>query len=163
MERSPMKTSYFASELNNNRWPQPSEIERYFLAPPGERWFCDTGNDSAGFQLKGAEGTAHLKSGWGGRVDIDLQMWGHPTFGVLLIWSKWDGKKSHSFASRGDLTRLREIVRTTHGDPMPVGLYVPHEVAWKAVKEFLENEGALPRSIEWIANEDLPSNTFPAR
>ena len=37
----------------------------------------------------------------------------------------------------------------------------PRRLAWKAVKEFLENEGALPKSIEWIANSDLPPNTFP--
>jgi hypothetical protein len=31
----------------------------------------------------------------------------------------------------------------------------------KAVKEFIETGGALPTSIEWIANSDLPENTFP--
>jgi hypothetical protein len=31
----------------------------------------------------------------------------------------------------------------------------------KAVKEFLETDGELPKSIEWVANADLPRNTFP--
>jgi hypothetical protein len=26
----------------------------------------------------------------------------------------------------------------------------------------METNGALPKSIEWIANRDLPPNTFPA-
>jgi hypothetical protein len=30
-----------------------------------------------------------------------------------------------------------------------------------AVKEFIETDGGLPSSIEWIANNDLPPNTFP--
>jgi len=44
---------------------------------------------------------------------------------------------------------------------MPVGLYIPFEKAWLAVKAFLETEGELPKSIEWVANADLPRNTFP--
>jgi hypothetical protein len=60
------------------------------------------------------------------------------------------------------MNRLREWVRTLHGDPMPVGLYIPYEKAWKAVEEFIKTDGQLPKSIEWIANRDLPPNTFPA-
>ena len=30
-----------------------------------------------------------------------------------------------------------------------------------ALKEFIETDGALPKSIEWIANKDLPPGTFP--
>ena len=29
------------------------------------------------------------------------------------------------------------------------------------VKEFMETDGQLPKSIEWVANSDLPPNTFP--
>jgi hypothetical protein len=154
------KRSYFASQMIDG-WPRPKDIERYFLAPPGQRWFFETRNDGAHFILEGAEGTSQLAEGWGGRIDITLMLWGHPEHGVLLSWSKWDGKRNHTFSSKGDLRRLREWVNTTHGDPMPVGLYIPYEMAWKAVKEFLENDGALPKSIAWIANSDLPPNTFP--
>ena len=44
---------------------------------------------------------------------------------------------------------------------MPVGLFIPFAEAWKAVKEFMETEGQLPTSIEWIKGEDLPEGTFP--
>jgi len=44
---------------------------------------------------------------------------------------------------------------------MPVGLYVPFEAAWHAVKEFIETDGALPKSIAWISDDDLPNDTFP--
>jgi hypothetical protein len=53
------------------------------------------------------------------------------------------------------------VVRSSHGSPLPVGLFIPYEKAWSAVKEFMETDGALPTSIEWIANRDLPPNTFP--
>jgi hypothetical protein len=39
--------------------------------------------------------------------------------------------------------------------------YARCETAWKAVKEFIEREAALPTNIEWIAAQDLPPNTFP--
>jgi Immunity protein Imm1 len=59
------------------------------------------------------------------------------------------------------MTRIREWVRSTHGDPLPLGLFIPFAPAYKALKEFIETDGELPKSIEWIANKDLPPNTFP--
>ena len=44
-----------------------------------------------------------------GRIDIDLQMWGHPDLGVLLIYSKWGGGLKLTYTSKGDLTRLRAM------------------------------------------------------
>nr|WP_292612931.1 Imm1 family immunity protein [Nitrobacter sp. 62-13] len=38
---------------------------------------------------------------------------------------------------------------------------MPFPVAWKAVKEFIETDGELPTSIEWVANSDLSPETFP--
>jgi immunity protein Imm1 of predicted polymorphic toxin system len=126
----------------------------------GQRWFFETGNDSAGLHAEGVDGTEHLEEGKG-RIDIDLEMWGHPKLGVLLIYSKWGGGWKEMFSSKGDLSRLRELVRSTHATPLPVGLFIPYEIAWKAVKEFIETDGKLPKSIAWIANRDLPLNTFP--
>jgi hypothetical protein len=88
-------------------------------------------------------------------------MWGHPTLGVLLIYIRRRGVRKEYYNSKGDLSRLREVVRSSHGSPLPVGLFIPYEKAWSAVKEFMETDGALPTSIEWIANRDLPPNTFP--
>ena len=88
-------------------------------------------------------------------------MWGHPDLGVLLIYSKWGGGVKQMYSSKGDLSRLREWVRSLHDTPLPVGLFIPFERAWKAVKEFIETDGQLPKNIEWIANRDLPPNTFP--
>jgi hypothetical protein len=44
---------------------------------------------------------------------------------------------------------------------MPIGLFIPFEEAWKAVKEFMERDGALPRSIAWISSKDIPEEAFP--
>ena len=152
------KHAYFDNQWIRG-WPETSWLKPYFLSR-NPRWFSETGNDSAGLAVEGVEGTDHLPANEG-RIDIELAMWGNPDLGVLLIWSKWGGGYKETFTSKGDTTRLRELVRSTHDTPLPVGLFVPFEAAWKAVKEFIETDGALPTSIEWVANRDLPENTFP--
>jgi hypothetical protein len=152
------KRAYFDS-YRGPGWPELQWLKPYFLSRE-PRWFAETGNDSAGFDAYGVEGTEHVAAN-NGRIDVRLDLWGNPELGVLLIWSKWGGGYKDTFTSKGDMTRLRELVRSTHDTPLPVGLFIPFEPAWKAVKEFIETEGALPKSIEWVANRDLPVNTFP--
>jgi hypothetical protein len=154
-----MKKSAFFASRDIKGWPSPEEIEQYFLGPPGQRWF-ETGNDTAGFTADGIDGTEHLEPKQA-RSNVRLALSAHPTLGVLLDWSKWDGEERQTYNSKGDLRRLREFVRNRHGDPLPVGLLVPYDVAWKAVREFLETDGQLPKSIEWIDDRDLPPDTFP--
>ena len=52
-------------------------------------------------------------------------------------------------------------MKTAHSDLMPIGLFIPFETAWKAVKEFMERDAALPKSIEWLASDDIPADVFP--
>ena len=153
------KRTNFASQRYDG-WPTPKELEPYFLAPPGKQWAFPSRNASAGLTGEGADGTEHLESGRG-RIDIHLDMEGNRDLGVLLFYRKWGGGVRESYWSRGDLTRLRECVGTVQGTQLPVGLFVPFEEAWKAVSEFIETDGALPRSILWIADGDLPPDTFP--
>jgi hypothetical protein len=153
------KRTYF-DVFDGRGWPTPSQLEHYFLAPPGQRWTFETGNDSWALRWDGAEGTEHLEMGKG-RIYLNLEMWGHPDLGVLIIYSKWGGGHQQTYTSKGDLSRLQELVRSAHDTPLPVGLFIPYETAWKAVKEFIGTDGTLPASIEWVANRDLPENTFP--
>jgi hypothetical protein len=155
-----MKKRAYFDDYRGPGWPSLQKLESYFLAPPGREWFYKGGNDSAGLDLFGVDGTEHLEFGRG-RIDISLAMWGNPDLGVLLIYSKVGGGNRANFSSKGDLTRIKEWVRTLHNDPMPVGLYIPFDKAWLAVKEFIETEGQLPKSIEWVRNRDLPPGTFP--
>jgi hypothetical protein len=155
-----MKKRIYFDVFDGPGWPSPSQLEPYFLAPPGQRWTFDTGNDNWGLRAEGVDDTEHLGSGKG-RIDVKLEMWGHPDLGVLLIYSKWGGKFKDVYSSKANLSLLRQWVRSTHNTPLPVGLFIPYANAWKAVKEFIETDGKLPKSIEWIANRDLPKNTFP--
>lgn len=141
-------------------WPDLVWLKPYFLSGPGTRWFFDSGNDGARFVIEGLHGTEGREA-YKSRIDADLMMWAHPEHGILLIYSKWGGGYRECFSSKGDMRRIGEWVRTMHGDLRPVGMFIPYEKAWAAVKEFIETEGALPKSIEWIANGDLPPNTFP--
>lgn len=154
------KETYFASRLRDG-WPDPNELKPYFLAPPGQRWFFETRNDSAGLTGEGAEGTEHYGPTDDRRVDIHLSMWGNRDLGVLLIYKKLGGGYDEIYSSRGDLSRLGEHVRSLHDTLLPVGLFIPFERAWLAVKEFMETDGKLPKSIDWVENDRLPPETFP--
>jgi len=146
-------------ELRTDSWPKPDEMSRYFLAKPGQEWTYTGGSDSASLSLIGVDGT-HGQD-FNSRIDIDLTMWGHPQLGVLLYYSKLGGAYTDRFNSVGDMSKLDQWVRSLHDTPLPVGLFIPFRDAWPAVKDFMETEGELPKSIEWIAARDLPAGTFP--
>jgi hypothetical protein len=141
-------------------WPSPSEMEHYFLSASGRRQAFDTDNDCWGLSAEGVDGTEHLPPGKG-RVDIRLTVVGSPGCGVLLQYSKAGAGHRHVYYSRGDLNRLLEWAETKHGDLMPIGLFIPFERAWSAVKEFIERDGNVPQSIAWIADDEIPSGAFP--
>jgi hypothetical protein len=153
------RNAYFHS-YQGNFWPSLVQLQPFF-SNAGESWISRGGNDSWSIKLQGLEGTEDRPYG-SGRKDINLNMWGRPGLGVLIIYHKTGpvGFRD-AYTSKGDMSRLGELVRSTHDDPLPVGLFIPFERAWFAVKEFMVTEGQLPTSIEWIRNADLPPNTFP--
>ncbi len=155
-----IKSTYFDT-LDTSGWPTPDQLEPYFLAQKGKEWSYHGGNDSWVLDAQGLLGTEGLPSI--DRVNVHLYMTGHPDHGVLLQYAKWDGriKKGFSYGSKGDLRRVREHVRSVHGTLLPIGLFVPFPVAWRAVKEFIETDGELPKGIEWIASRVIPPEAFP--
>src|SRR5262245_52296170 len=153
------KDTYF-DKLRGSGWPSPNEMEHYFLSASGRRQAFDTRNDCWGFSAEGVDGTEHLPANKG-RIDIHLTIVGNPGHGVLLHHVKAGQGRRDVYYSSGDLNRLREWVETKHGDLMPVGLFIPFERAWTAVKQFIETDGALPQSIVWIAGDDIPPDAFP--
>ena len=155
-----MKKDIYFDNFFGPGWPSIEELRPYFLAKPGKAWFQTGGNDSGNLSLEGVEGTVHLPR-FEGRIDIRLSMWGNPDLGVLLIYSKRGGGYREDYTSKGDLTKLKQLVRSLHDTPLPVGLFIPFPKAWLAVKEFIETEGQLPTSIAWIKNSELPPDTFP--
>jgi hypothetical protein len=153
------KSSYFDSREMEG-WPEVKTLRPYFFAPPGQEWFHTGGNDGASINAEGIDGTDDLLANRG-RIDLQLLMWGIPKLGILLIYTKWGGGHRDTYSSKGDLRRISEKVRNLHNTPLPLGLFIPFKTAWLAVKEFIETDGQLPKSIEWIANKDLPPGTFP--
>jgi hypothetical protein len=152
------KWTYF-DKHDHEGWPDPKVLAPYFVHG-GAGWFHTSGNDTAGLTAEGLHGTEAEAPGKN-RTDLDLAIYGIPGLGVLLFYRKCGGAYNEAFTSKGDLSRLREWVRNLHNDPLPVGLFIPFESAYEAVKEFIETDGQLPKSIEWVANKDLPPGTFP--
>lgn len=142
-------------------WPDPAWLKQFFLAPKGQEWSYLDGNDNWGLTVEGVEGTERLDPADPARIVIRLSMWGHPKRGVLLMYEKIGGGYDQLYSSKGDLSRLKEHVRTLHDTPLPIGLYIPFAEAWKAVKEFIETDGQLPKCIAWVENSTLPKGTFP--
>ena len=156
-----MKKYIYFDRFKGDFWPSIKELEPYFLAAEGQEWFDSGGNDTAGIDLIGIDGTEELSFGHG-QKKIGLSLWGKPGLGVLILYEKTGAADfKDAYTSKGDITRLGELVRSMHATPLPVGLFIPFAEAWKAVKEFMETEGQLPTSIEWVRNADLPPNTFP--
>jgi hypothetical protein len=153
------KDTYF-DKLRGSGWPSPNEMEHYLLSASGRRQAFDTRNDCWSMSAEGVHGTEHLPANKG-RIDIHLTIVGNPGHGVLLQYVKAGGGRGDVHYSRGDLKRLREWTRTKHGDLMPIGLFIPFEQAWSAVKEFIETNGALPQNIAWIGGDDIPPDAFP--
>jgi hypothetical protein len=141
-------------------WPSPAQLAPYFLSPQ-ERARIFEPSQATGLSVEGADGTEHLEEREG-RIDVSLMLTGNLFHGVHLDYWKHGGGKSLKYFSKGDLRRMREWIVTIDGDLVPVGLFVPFEAAWKAVKEFIERDGALPQGdIAWISAKDVPAYAFP--
>jgi hypothetical protein len=154
-----MKKHTYFDTYDGPGWPEQAWLAKYFLTPAGRRKFFELGNDSWGLNADGLDGTEHLQQ-FNGRIDIRLTIVGNLDYGILLCHQKF-GPNGVGHYSIGDLGRLHEWVKTKDGDLMPIGLFIPFETAWKAVKEFMETDGALPKSIAWIPVRDLPPDSFP--
>jgi hypothetical protein len=158
-----MRKSTYFDAIDREGWPSPDVLKPFFLAPAGQEWSYYGGNDSWGLDADGMCGTENQD-----RLDqvrVAIGMIGNPVHGVYLYYNKWDGRirSKRAYNSKGDLNRIGEFVRSLHGDPLSVGLFVPFPSAWLAVREFIETDGQLPKSIEWIASDALPPEAFPER
>ena len=155
-----MRHNIYFGEFRGDFWPSADQLNSFFFPPDGEKWI-ETGNDNWGIRLEGLAGTGSLPYARG-RKDINLTMWGRPGLGVLLLYHKIGPPGFRdAYTSKGDMSRLKEIVWSLHDDPLPAGLFVPFPAAFLAVKEFMATEGQLPECIEWVRNADLPDGTFP--
>lgn len=54
-----------------------------------------------------------------------------------------------------DKSKLNEIVWTKDVCDFSMGLFLPPELAWKGIKEFLKT-GTASTEIEWISPNDIP-------
>ena len=76
----------------------------------------------------------------------------HIDYGIYLNYYRNEEKLSVF-----DKSKLNEIVWTKDVCDFSMGLFLPPELAWKGIKEFLET-GTASEEIEWITPDDLPEN-----
>jgi len=77
----------------------------------------------------------------------------HLDYGIYLNYSSRGEEKLSVF----DKSKLNEIVWTRDVCDFSLGLFLPPELAWKGIKEFLET-GTASKEIEWITPDDIPEN-----
>lgn len=155
------KTAYFDEHWGDG-WPELRDIAPCLIDPVRRTQFFSKGWDGGSFTIEGQHGTEKLTPHTG-LIKATLYMYMNPDHGVGLQYSQWDGRIKQLITqhSKGDLSRLREFVRSFHGTPLSLGLFISFESGWKAVKEFIETNGELPTSIDWIDGRDLSSDVFP--
>ena len=155
------KTSYVLARRSGD-WPPADMLGKYYSELIRQSRFFDARNDCGVFSGEGLYGTESLEQKTG-RVDVDLYFNVHPEHGIFFQYTKWDGrvKQLHVFCAKGNLARRKEFVNTFAGSLRSVGLFVPLENGIAALAEFIGTGGELPPSIEWVAADELPPDTFP--
>ena len=145
-----------------NGWPDISAVEQDLSDPDKLAKLFAKGRDGGCFSIEWIydKGGSIPQFGLVGAI---LYMHMHPDHGIKLQYSRWDRRieKKETYHSKGDLARLKQFVRSFHRTPLSIGLFIPFEIGRKAVKEFLQTDGELPQSVNWISDDDLPSEVFP--
>jgi len=145
-----------------NGWPDISAVEKGLADPEKLAQLFAKGRDGGCFSIEWIydKDDSIPQTGLVGAI---LYMHMNPEHGIKLQYSGWDRRtaKRETYHSKGDLTRLKQFVRSFHRTPLSIGLFVPFEIGRKAVKEFLQTDGKLPQSVDWISDDDLPSEVFP--
>jgi hypothetical protein len=145
-----------------NGWPDISVVEKGLADPEKLGQLFAKGRDGACFSIEWIY-DQHDSMPQTGLVGAILYMHLNPDHGIKLQYLGWDRRtgKRETYHSKGDLARLKQFVRSFHRTPLSIGLFVPFKIGCKAVKEFLQTDGKLPQSVEWISDDDLPSEVFP--
>jgi hypothetical protein len=154
-----MRKSCYFHAFYDSCWPSADELKKYFSA--GGKLWASHGNDSWALRAEGLYGTAILPLP--DAVTVELRMAASPGHGVTLDFARWHGRirRLDRYCSVSDLGQLGRFVYGLQGIPYSLGLFIPFEEAYKAVKEFIESDGELPTGIGWVSGEDLLPERFP--
>jgi hypothetical protein len=152
-----MKTVAYFGGLWGEDWPSVEWLEPHFHAPPGGVSPLQARRGGGRFEI---DEEGHVATG-DRRISAKLLLFADPKYGLLLDLRRSVDGMRESFVSKGNLQRRLEWVKTPQGTPLSIGLFVPIETGWAAVKQFIETKGAQPTAIEWVSEQDLPSDTFP--
>lgn len=80
---------------------------------------------------------------------------GASKYGLFIHFSSYTTNEDK--LSLFDKTKLNELTEVLFGLEVSIGLFLPQELAWKVIKEFLET-GKASDKIEWISIDDMPED-----
>jgi hypothetical protein len=143
-----------------NALPNPEDIRHFFFDYSEDKWSVG-GLSGAGFSIGGVEGTEN-EDPLEGQIHVYLSITDDPELGMYLCYRKTGpGYDGENYYALGDESRLTEFVESRVGDKLSKGLFVPPEIAWLAVKDFIEQGGARSDKVRWASENDLPEEAFP--
>ena len=143
-------------------WPNPKELEHYFLGPQGRFWSSEDRSDSAALWAKGVHGTEHLDVGKG-RIDIELLIWRNLDFGVLLIYSKWGGPYKEMFSSKGNLSRLHDLCARSMARFCPSASLYRLKKRGRRSRSSSKRTASFPRALSGLRTATFPHEPFRIR
>lgn len=74
-------------------------------------------------------------------------------YGIYLRYFEWCNEKS--YLSLFDSNKLNEVAETAEEIYASIGLFLPIEIAWKVIQDFL-NTGKTSNKIKWITPHEIP-------
>lgn len=118
-----------------------SQMKKYVIDDFENYWFDDTSDA----EIQCFENNEHVS---------DITIGTNIEYGIFLHYmSRTDDK-----LSLYDETKLNEVADGANCELwVSTGLFLPKELAWEVIKEFLET-GKASNKIRWISPDDIPEN-----
>ena len=145
-----------------NRWPAADQLEQSFLDPARRNWAFWDGGGGGYISVSGLDGTENEPDG-PNRSNARIAIRAHRKHGATLDHHWWDGKRrvSTSHLSLGSTSDMTKLPHLDNRQPFAVGLFIPFELAWLALKDFMVDPIHPSKSVPWINAKDLPPSAIP--
>ncbi len=121
------------------------QMKRYIIDEFESYWFNDTSDAVIQCFENSKDATKHIS---------DITIGTNIEYGIFLHYTSYTEDKLSLY----DETKLNEVADGANCELwVSTGLFLPKELAWEVIKEFLET-GKASDKIKWISPDDIPEN-----